>query len=71
MKDSDKILVPGSDLILVALREDEPEDYIPFTLLIHLPLHIGYGSATDIIGKWITRRSHRRSGSRSQIPNRI
>jgi hypothetical protein len=71
MKDPNKILVPGSDLILVALCKDEPEGYIPFPSLVHLPLHLGHGSTIDSIGKWITRHPHRRLGSRSQIPNRI
>jgi hypothetical protein len=71
MKNPDKILVPGSDHILVTLREDEPENYIPFPLLIHLPLHLGHGSAIHSIGEWTARHPHRRSGSRSQIPNCI
>ena len=69
MKDPDEVLVPCSDLILVVLRENEPEDCVPFALLADLPLHIGDGSGID---KWIAQRHLRlSSGSRSQIPNRI
>jgi hypothetical protein len=71
VKNPDKVLVPSRDPILVALHEDEPKDYIPFPLLIHLPLHLGHGSAIHGIGKWIARHPHRRPGSRSQIPNCI
>jgi hypothetical protein len=70
VKNPDKVLVPSCDLILVTLREDEPEDYIPFPLLIHLPLHLGHGSAIHSTSKWVTLHPYRRPGSRSQIPNR-
>jgi hypothetical protein len=47
VKDPDKVLIPSSNLILIALREEEPEDYIPFALLTDIPLHLGHGSAID------------------------
>ena len=42
MKDPEKVLVPTSDLVLVCLREDEPQNRIPFTLLVDIPLHLGH-----------------------------
>ena len=47
MEDPDKFLVPGSYLVLIALRKDEPEDRIPFALLVDLPLYIEHGPAID------------------------
>jgi hypothetical protein len=47
VKDPDKVLIPGSDLVLIAPCENEPEDYIPFALLTDIPLHLGHGSAID------------------------
>ena len=38
VKDPDKVLPPSGNLVLVAFREDESGDYIPFALLDHLPL---------------------------------
>ena len=38
MEDSDKVLRPGRDLLLVALREDESQYRMPFTLLDDLLL---------------------------------
>jgi hypothetical protein len=45
MKDLDKVLLPSSNLILITLREDEPGECIPFTLLHDLPLDPCQGSA--------------------------
>ena len=47
MKDPDKVPIPSGDLILIALRKDEPEDHIPFALLVDLPLYIDHGPAID------------------------
>ena len=41
MKDPDEVLLPSRDLLLVALREDESENRIPFTLLHDLLLYPG------------------------------
>jgi hypothetical protein len=38
MKDSHKVLLPTRNLLLVALREDESDHCISFTLLDDLPL---------------------------------
>jgi hypothetical protein len=50
VENSDKILVPRSNLILVALREDEPQDYVPFPSFVDLPPHLGHGS---VINTWV------------------
>jgi hypothetical protein len=47
VKDSEKFLIPGNNLVLITLREDEPEDRAPFAPPIDLPLHLGHGSATN------------------------
>ena len=49
MKNSDEILFPSCYLLLVALREDEPKDWIPFTLLDDLPLDPPQGSAIQTL----------------------
>jgi hypothetical protein len=51
VENSEKILVPRSNLILVALREDEPQDYVPFPSLVDLPPHLGHGS---VINTWVS-----------------
>ena len=38
VEDPGNVLLPGSNLIFVALRQDESECYIPFTLLDDLLL---------------------------------
>jgi hypothetical protein len=56
MKDPDKVLLPSRNLILVALREDEPGERLPFTLLDDPLLDIGHGSAieTSVSGiRWL------------------
>jgi hypothetical protein len=45
MKDPEKFLLPSSNLVLIALREDESENCAPFAPPIDLPLHLGHGSA--------------------------
>jgi hypothetical protein len=45
VKDPDEVLVPSSDLVLIALREDESGECIPFTPLDDLFLDLGHGSA--------------------------
>jgi hypothetical protein len=45
MKNPDKILLPRGELVLVALREDESINRIPFTLLDHLSMDPGHRSA--------------------------
>ena len=49
MKDSDKVLLPSSDLLLVALREDESGHHIPFTLLDDFLLDPGQSSAIETL----------------------
>ena len=44
VKDSDKVLLPSGNLVLVTLRENESGDRPPFTLLGDLPLDLGHGS---------------------------
>jgi hypothetical protein len=51
VEDTHKVLLPGRNLVLVTLREDESEDDIPFTLLDDLPLDPGQGSAIETIGE--------------------
>ena len=64
VKDPDKILLPGSNLTLIALGEDESMYRIPFALIDDLPLDIGQGSMIENVVKYIRRRGHSRSGSR-------
>ena len=47
MKDPDKTLIPSGNLVLIAFREDEPEDHVSFAPLIDLPLHLNHRSAVD------------------------
>ena len=70
MKDPHKVLLPSSNLVLIASGEDESVDRAPFTLLDDLPLDLGQSSAIEIC-QWITLRTHCRSASRSQLPNCI
>jgi hypothetical protein len=51
LKDPDKVLPPSRNLVLIALREDESGERIPFCLLGHLPLHLRHGSVIESIGK--------------------
>ena len=51
MKDPDKILLPGSNLALIALGESKSMYRIPFTLLDDLLLDLGQSSATKSVGK--------------------
>ena len=56
VKDSDKVLLPTGDLILVALREDESEERVSFTLLDDLPLDPSQGttintSVSELLGE--------------------
>ena len=54
MKNSDKILLPSSDLVLIAFGEDESVQCIALALLDDLPLDLGQGSKIEIVCKWIT-----------------
>jgi hypothetical protein len=47
VKDPEKFLIPSKNLVLITLREDEPEDYAPFAPFINLPLHLAQRSAID------------------------
>ena len=60
MKDPDQILLPSSNLVLIAFGEDESMDRIPFTLLDDLPLDLGESSKIENACKWIAPRG--RSG---------
>jgi hypothetical protein len=42
LKDPSKVLLPSGDLVLIALRKDEPVDCISLTLFIELPLNSGH-----------------------------
>jgi hypothetical protein len=48
VKDPDKVLLPSSNLLLITLRENKPDDSIPFTLLDDVPLDPRQGSASEI-----------------------
>ena len=57
VKDSDEVLLPGSDLLPVTLREDQSEHYIPFSLLDNLPLNPRQHSAIQaLVSKSIAAR---------------
>ena len=45
LKDPDEVLLPTGNLVLVAFREDESEDRIPFTLLDDLALDPSHSPA--------------------------
>ena len=47
VKDPEKILLPGSNLVLVAFGEDESVERISFTLLDDLPLDLGQSSTIE------------------------
>jgi hypothetical protein len=47
LKDSDKVLLPTRNLLLVVLGEDESEHSTPFTPLDQLSLHLYQGSAIE------------------------
>ena len=71
MKDPNKVLIPRDNLILVALRKDEPDHHISFAPLIHVPLDINHGSMINgHLLRWIGVL-RRWSGSRRQVSNRI
>ena len=45
VKDSDNVLLPNGDLVLVTLHENESGIRSPFTFLSDLPLDLGHGPA--------------------------
>ena len=45
MTNPDEVLHPSGIPVLIALREDETRDYIPFTQLDDLSLDLGHSSA--------------------------
>jgi hypothetical protein len=45
MKDPDEVLLPGSNLVLIAFGDDESVDRVPFTLLDDILLDLGQCSA--------------------------
>jgi hypothetical protein len=49
VEDPDKVLIPGGNLVPIALREDEPEYCAPFTLFRDLPLDPCQGSAIQTL----------------------
>jgi hypothetical protein len=49
VKDPDKVLLPGNNLVLIAFREDEPGECISFTLFRDLPLDSRQGSAIQTL----------------------
>ena len=71
VKDSDEVLLPSSNLALIALGKDESMCYVPFTLLDDVFLYFGQGSAVKDVGKYLGQRSYYRTGSRCQLSNCI
>ena len=71
MKNPDKVLIPARNLILISLRENEPDHCFSFTLLIHILLNLDHGSATVVVSKWIICSPYPSSGSRSKVSNRV
>ena len=71
IKDPGKIPIPRSNLALIALGEDESKYRIPFTLLDNLLLDPGQSTAVENVDEYITSLGNYRSGSRSQLSNRI
>jgi hypothetical protein len=70
VEDPDEVLLPSRDLVLVALREDESEHCIPFTLFGDLPLDPRQGSAIEIpVNRSL--RVYYWCGLQGQISNRI
>jgi hypothetical protein len=47
VKDPDKVLLPSSNLVLIAFGEDESINCIPFTLFDDLALDLGHGPAIE------------------------
>ena len=47
LKDPDEALLPTCNFVLIAFREDESEDRIPFTPLDHLPVDLDQGSVIE------------------------
>ena len=48
MKESDKVLLPNGNFVLISLRENESEGCIPFTPLDDLPLDLRHGPAIKV-----------------------
>ena len=71
VKDPDKILLPSSNFILIALGEDEPIYRLPFTVLDDIPLDLSQSSVIENVSSWVTLGARCRSGSRSQLSNRV
>ena len=70
VKNPDKVLVPSSNLVLVAFGEDESVNGIPFTPLDDLPLDLGQSSAIENVSSWVTLGARHRPGSLSELSNR-
>ena len=64
-------MLPSCNLVFIILRVDEPDNHIPFILLVNLPLDLGQGSAVEDISKWTAQRDNWWAGSRSQTTNCI
>ena len=66
-----KVLLPSGDSVPISPREDESEEWVPFTLFGNLPLDLPYGSAieTSVSGPLGVRGAG--CYSLSQISNRI
>src|SRR5258708_18195933 len=45
LKDPGKMLIPSRYVVLIALREDESDQCVPFALFDDLPLDLRHGSA--------------------------
>ena len=71
LEDPDKVLLPSRDLVSIAPGEKKSGGCTPFTLLDYFSLDLGHGPVIESIGKYVARRANCKSGSRSQIPNRV
>jgi hypothetical protein len=63
VKDPEEVISPNRNLILIALRVEDPEDHISVTLLDDLPLDLGNGSGFEVsaiesLSIYVARLSH-------------
>ena len=71
VKDSDKVLLPSCNLLLVAFRKDESGHHIPFTLLDDFLLDPGQSSADRDVIKWLNAGARYWFSLPGQTSNRI
>jgi hypothetical protein len=51
VKDPDKVLLPGDNLVPIASGEDESVDNISFPPFDHLPMYLNHGPVIENVGK--------------------